>query len=161
MDSVQDEKITQQIMVEFSKTVELFGLNPLEARLFSYLYLSRKALTLDDMSEALGKSKTSMSTNIRSLLDLNLVTRVWKKGVRKDLYEANSSLFKSFMSFYINKWMDAANHQKEALEEIEKLIDKDAKETDPSTDTVDVTHRLKEIIEFHNQLVTLFKKIEE
>ncbi len=105
-------------MIEFSKTIELFGLTTLEARLFAYLYLSEDAMTLDEMSEALGKSKASISTNIRSLAELNLVTRVWKKGVRKDLYEANSQLFKTFMTSYLRKWVDVARRQKSSLEEI-------------------------------------------
>lgn len=148
----QKEEITQNIMVEFSKTVELFGLTPLEARLFSYLYLSGKALTLDEMSTALGKSKTTMSTNIRSLLDLNLVSRVWKKGVRKDLYKANTQLMKGFLSFYLKRWKDQVNHQKEALEEIDNKIDK------RSSDMDNITDRLQEIIHFHAQLEKLYNK---
>lgn len=99
-------------MIEFSKTIELFGLTTVEARLFAYLYLSEEDLTLDEMADALGKSKTSISTNIRSLAELNLVTRVWKKGVRKDLYQANSQLFKTFMTSFQRKWIDIARRQK-------------------------------------------------
>ncbi|WP_156288798.1 GbsR/MarR family transcriptional regulator [Oceanobacillus salinisoli] len=160
MNTWKNEETTHKIMTELAKTVELFGLNPVEARLFSYLYLSGKPLTLDEMSEALGKSKTSMSTNIRSLSELNLVTRVWKKGVRKDLYEANSPLYKIFMDFYIKKWMDAANSQKKSLEEIQRLIERQQKKDEPSTDSDNITDRLKEIIGFHKELELLFKKAE-
>lgn len=76
------EKFTNKIIIEFAKTIELFGLTPAEARLFVYLYLQEEPQTLDEMGEALGKSKTSMSTSIRSLSDSNLVTRVWKKKRR-------------------------------------------------------------------------------
>ncbi|WP_068675723.1 GbsR/MarR family transcriptional regulator [Oceanobacillus sp. Castelsardo] len=159
MDIINNEK-TQQIMTEFSKTVQLFGLNPLEARLFSYLYLSGKALTLDEMSEGLGKSKTSMSTNIRSLLDMNLVQRVWRKGVRKDLYKANSPLFKTFMNFYIKEWVNAAKSQKESLEEIHKIME-DEQYKEPSTDMENISNRLKEIIAFHSKIESLYKKVDE
>ncbi|MBU8790378.1 GbsR/MarR family transcriptional regulator [Oceanobacillus caeni] len=158
MDIINNEK-TEQIITEFSKTVQLFGLHPLEARLFSYLYLSGRALTLDEMSEALGKSKTSMSTNIRSLLDMNLVQRVWRKGVRKDLYKANSPLFKTFMNFYITEWVNAAKSQKETLEEIQIMIDKQNKE--PSTDVKNVSNRLKEIIAFHSEIESLYERVDE
>lgn len=49
MKNLDKEVIENQIIKEFSKTIEQFGLNPLEARLFSYLYLSGEALTLDEM----------------------------------------------------------------------------------------------------------------
>src|SRR5699024_11462989 len=107
------ENITYVIILEFGKTIEMFCLTPLEARLFVYLYLQDQPKSLDDMSEALGKSKTSMSTSIRNLSDANLVTLVWRKGVRKDLYVANYQLFKLFMNFCINKWIIAPTHRNE------------------------------------------------
>ncbi|MUV36597.1 putative HTH-type transcriptional regulator [Lentibacillus sp. JNUCC-1] len=97
------ETVSDQIIMEFAKTAELFGLTTLEARLFAYMYLEDRPLTLDEMSEAIGKSRTSMSNGVRGLLDLKLVTRVWKKGERKDLYQAASPcLIYSWMLIYKN-----------------------------------------------------------
>ncbi|SHG66785.1 GbsR/MarR family transcriptional regulator [Ornithinibacillus halophilus] len=149
------EPTRSKIMNEFAKTLEMFDLTPLEARLFAYLYLAEKPKTLDEMSEALGKSKTSMSTSVRSLSDLNLVTLVWKKGVRKDLYQANSQLFKLFMSSYINKWIDATNHRKDALLEMDTLIDS----SDDSEDQSKLNDQLTKIIDFHSQLESFFRRI--
>lgn len=149
-------------MIEFSKTIEMFGLTTLEARLFAYLYLSEDAMTLDEMSEALGKSKTSISTNIRSLAELNLVTRVWKKGVRKDLYEANSQLFKTFMTSYHRKWVDVARRQKSSLEEINNYyINQINHGITQTEEQVCITKRLNEIIIFHDQIETLFKDLKQ
>lgn len=155
------ENLTSKIIIEFSKTLELFNLNPLEARLFAYLYLSEKPLTLDEMSEALGKSKTSMSTGIRSLSEINLVTRVWKKGIRKDLYEANTQLFKSFMYWYINKWIDSANHQKDSLLEIDKEIRNEKDKEDRPENLANIEKQLKAIIQFHNEIEILFRDIKQ
>lgn len=153
------ENITNKIIVEFGKTIEMFDLTPLEARLFAYLYLSDMPMTLDDMSNALGKSKTSMSTSIRSLAELNLVSRVWKKGVRKDLYKANGQLFKLFMGTYVNKWLDATKHQYEALKEIETLIKqkKIMDEVDPSLEELNIN--LEKIIDFHLQIESFFSEM--
>ena len=147
------DQLTSEIINEFAKTVEMFDLTPLEARLFAYLYLIKDPMTLDEMGEAIGKSKTSMSTSVRSLLDLNLVTRVWKKGVRKDLYQANSQLFKTFMNTYINKWIDAANHQRSSLEEIKKDIDVASSDSDLIT----VYNQLSNIIDFHKNIENSFR----
>lgn len=152
-----NEKLIEKIITEFSKTIGMFGLTTLEARLFVFLYLSDEPMTLDEMSEALGKSKTSMSTSMRSLSDLNLVTRVWKKGVRKDLYQANSQLFKSFMSLYINKWIDVASHQKEKLKDIDTMVN----EGEQADERANLANRVEDIINFHSQLEQLFKAIKQ
>ncbi|WP_404451663.1 transcriptional regulator [Virgibacillus necropolis] len=156
MEETKDQ-LTNKIVIEFAKTIELFDLTPLEARLFAYLYLIEDPMTLDEMSEAIGKSKTSMSTSVRSLLDLNLVTRVWKKGVRKDLYQANGQLFKTFMNSYINKWIDATNHQKSSLEEIKKNLD----DTSSDSDLMDIYNRLKSIMDFHKNIEDSFRDMKQ
>lgn len=149
------ENITNKLLIEFAKTIEMFGLTTLESRLFAYMYLTEKSMTLDDMSDALGKSKTSMSTSIRSLSDSNLVTRVWKKGVRKDLYEANTELFKTFMNFYVNKWIDAVNHQKESLEVISEKLEHHGLENEHDYE------KLLKIINFHKQVESSFRNMSQ
>jgi DNA-binding transcriptional regulator GbsR (MarR family) len=153
------ELITNKITLEFSKTIEMFGLTTLEARLFVLLYLSNEPLTLDEMSDTLGKSKTSMSTSIRSLSELNLATRVWKKGIRKDLYQANTHLFKTFMNSYIKKWIDAANQQTASLEEIYQSIDYANDNNEQKEEMENVCKQLCHIIEFHRDIEDLFKRI--
>ncbi|WP_188455220.1 GbsR/MarR family transcriptional regulator [Virgibacillus oceani] len=159
MNEHQNETITNKIILEFAKTIEMFDLTPLEARLFAFLYLNEKAYTLDEMSEALGKSKTSMSTSVRSLVEFNLVTRVWKKGVRKDLYQANMQLFKSFMPTYINKWIDATNHQLDSLEEIENKLQQNEYEDNEKLTLL--KKRLNNIIDFHHEVEQSFRDMKE
>lgn len=151
------KQLTEKIMIEFAKTIEMFDLSPMEARVFSYLYLADDALTLDELGEALGKSKTSMSNSIRNLADLNLVTQVWKKGVRKDLYQANTHLFKSFMTSYINKWIEAVNYQKDNLETIREQARRSGVRLPDEEGTKE--EKLSAIIEFHQDVETLFRKI--
>lgn len=148
------EKITHNIIIEFAKTMEMIGLSPLEARLFVHLYIEEKPMTLIGMSDALGRSKTSMSTSIRSLSDLNLVTRVWRKGERKDLYEANDQLFKTFISTFVNKWIDATNHQQESLMEIQKHLGEHNLEQGPK-----LNEQLVKIIDFHRRVESSFRDI--
>ncbi|MFC3040685.1 GbsR/MarR family transcriptional regulator [Virgibacillus xinjiangensis] len=153
------EEITYRIITEFSKTLEMFGLTPVEARLFACLYLVNEPMTLDEMSDAIGKSKTSMSTSIRTLADMNLVTRVWKKGIRKDLYQANSQLFKSFMNSYLNKWLVATTHQKDALAAIEGDIQEI--EGNTSKEMEKLNDYLDNIIQFHEQVEELFREMKQ
>lgn len=146
---MNQEEVLNKLIIEFAKTLEMFDLSPLEARLFVCLYLSEKPLTLDDMSETLGKSKTSMSTCARTLSELNLVSRVWVKGIRKDLYEANSDLFKTFMDSHIKQHSSLINRQKEVISDIEKQLE----------DNKTLQKQTQNIISFHSDLEVFFKSI--
>jgi len=71
-----------------------FGLNNVMAQLYAWLYLTNKALSLDEMAERLKISKGSVSVNIRALERYGAVRRVWVKGSRRDYYEAESDIYK-------------------------------------------------------------------
>lgn len=156
------EEVHTKVVLEFSKTLEMFGLTPADARLFVTLYIHSSPMTLDEMSKALGKSKTSMSTGVRSLLDQGLVERVWRKGFRKDLYQANENLYKNFMSTYINKWLTAANKQDKTLEEIEDKLEKSyqlfSKEKQMQ-EADELYQRLKDMRGFHELISDSFEEL--
>ncbi|KHE68982.1 GbsR/MarR family transcriptional regulator [Halobacillus sp. BBL2006] len=156
------EDIHTKVIHEFSKTLEMFGLTPADARLFVTLYIRRSPMTLDEMSEALGKSKTSMSTGVRGLVDQGLVERVWKKGVRKDLYQANENLYKNFMSSYIKKWQMAANEQEDSLKGIEGELKEryqDFSEENQMDVANDLYKRIEDMIQFHELITRAFHEI--
>ena len=64
------------------------------------MFFHNEPLTLDDMTEELGMSKTSMSTSVRALSDLKLVERAWKRGVRKDLISSEQMIGIKVLSIY-------------------------------------------------------------
>ncbi|HNX82602.1 MAG TPA: hypothetical protein PKL77_10720 [Candidatus Omnitrophota bacterium] len=73
-----------------------FGLNDFIAQLFAVLYLSKKPLSLDDLTQRLKVSKGNVSINIRVLENWGAVRRIWIKGSRKDFYEAEPNIKKVF-----------------------------------------------------------------
>src|SRR6478735_5315407 len=80
------------VVSALADTMDLYGVTPSVGRLYGMLYFMDEPVTLDQMSEELGMSKPTMSTSIRSLQNIDMVHKVWKKGVRKDLYEAENKL---------------------------------------------------------------------
>lgn len=142
-----------RVIIEFSKTVEQFGLTPIESRLFVYLYLKQRPVTLDEMVEALGNSKTTMSNSVRSLQSAHLIQRVWEKGIRKNLYVTNSLLYKSFMHTYKNRWIDLIEHQAESLISLKENIPTNNQDEN-------LKERLDEIIIFHKLLLQTFDQID-
>ncbi|WP_208588862.1 GbsR/MarR family transcriptional regulator [Gracilibacillus suaedae] len=150
------ERVNNQIISEFSKTLEMFSLNKTEAQLFVTLYLNGAPMTLDQMKDALGKSKTAMSYAVRRLQEFNLVERVFQKGVRKDLYEAREDLYKKFMKTYVNRWLQSLNLQINNLEDIQEDLDHY-----PAEQRELFEHKIQEAISFHRSLETVFSDIKK
>ncbi|MBU5594001.1 transcriptional regulator [Amphibacillus sp. MSJ-3] len=147
-----EQTITDELIHEFSKTIEMFGISPSDARLFTILYLNQQPMTLDEMSQVTGKSKTSVNTGIRNLFDLNLVKQVWKKGVRKNLYTADEDLYQRFMQAYLNKWMGHINLQKQTITQIREKANKRSQ-----GDLIE--DRIKRMLKFHSLIEETFKEM--
>jgi DNA-binding transcriptional regulator GbsR (MarR family) len=88
------EKVQNKFLESIDRMSEDFGLNGFVAKLYGYLYLHGKPLSLDEISVALGASKGNVSINIRELEKWGAVRKVWVKGSRKDYYEADSDIKK-------------------------------------------------------------------
>src|SRR6478735_4038550 len=92
------QHIRETFIHELSTNLHLYGMNESTGRLYGALLFEENALTLDQMSDHLGMSKTSMSTSIRQLTEANMARKVWQKGVRKDLYTSEDDWYNSFIA---------------------------------------------------------------
>lgn len=68
------------------RTAQSFGLNRLLGQIYVLLYLTPRPLCLDEIAEALGVSKASVSIACRQLESWAAVHRTWVKGDRRDFY---------------------------------------------------------------------------
>lgn len=107
---------------EVAKNIHLYDISQSVGRLYGTVFFSEDAMTLDDMSESLGMSKTSMSTGIRILLEANMAERVWEKGVRKDLYKTEDDWYKSFSNVFIDRWRNATERNMIAIQETKEML---------------------------------------
>lgn len=93
------------------RTAQSFGLNRLFGQIYTLLYLSDEAQSLDAMAEQLGVSKASVSIACRQLESWGAVHRSWVKGDRKDYYVAETN-FRHILSngllASVNKKLDSA-----------------------------------------------------
>lgn len=106
-DDKNKEKVGQaeNLMVNtFSETMDFYGVTPSVGRLYGMMYFRHQPITLDEMKEALGMSKPSMSTSVRKLQDIGIVQKVWQKGSRKDSFMAEKNFFNYFSHFFGMKW---------------------------------------------------------
>lgn len=111
------------VIDSISETMDLYGVTPSIGRLYGILYFSDLPLTLDEMSQKTGMSKPSMCTGIHSLVEISMVQKVWKKGVRKDQYEAEKNFFQSFLFFFCKKWDREIALNLKSIESAEEIFD--------------------------------------
>ena len=84
---------TRREMIEGSGRIfQLLGLPRSTGQIYGLLYLSTKPLSLDQMVELLGLSKSSASIGTRHLISWKAIRQVWVPGERRDYFEAEGDL---------------------------------------------------------------------
>ncbi|UTR13386.1 GbsR/MarR family transcriptional regulator [Salipaludibacillus sp. LMS25] len=122
LDYAQLEHARNRFISEVAKNIHLYNITPSVGRLYGTVFFADKPMTLDDMSDALGMSKTSMSTGIRALSEANMVEQVWERGVRKDLYKTEDDWYKSFSNVFITRWRNATEMNMSAIKETKYML---------------------------------------
>jgi len=158
---IQDWKLHEETVERFiqviAKNMTLYGVTPSIGRLYGVLYFSEDPMTLDDMSEALEMSKTSMSTGIRTLSEMNMVESTFKKGVRKDLYQPDEDWYKSFTSLFGNRWRQ---HTETNIEQADQAMRK-LKQLQNTTNNKDLQEKIKMDINRLNDAKNYYKWLME
>ncbi|MEF3302634.1 GbsR/MarR family transcriptional regulator [Paenibacillus sp. GYB003] len=113
IDTIQ--KARKRIIEAIGKNMDLYGVTQSVGHLYGMLFFSEKPMTLDEMGKEMEMSKTSMSTGVRMLLDLKMVHKVWEKGARKDLYEAEPDWHQTFTDYFAIEWRRAIEANVTAL----------------------------------------------
>jgi DNA-binding transcriptional regulator GbsR (MarR family) len=62
-------------------------------KIFGVLYLSAGPLSLDEIARQVATSKGNASVQVRELLELGVVRKVWVRRSRRDYYEAVTDLW--------------------------------------------------------------------
>lgn len=80
-----------KLIEEFGLMLEdSYQLSPLGARIYALLVLSKSGITFDEIRDSLRASKSSISTNINSLLQLKFITYYTKTGDRKRYFKTSN-----------------------------------------------------------------------
>jgi HTH-type transcriptional regulator, glycine betaine synthesis regulator len=108
-------KARERVIDSIGKNMDLYGITLSIGHLYGQMYFHDGPITLDEMSQTMGMSKTSMSTGVRTLMDLKMIDKVWGKGSRKDLYEVVPDWYANFSDYFSIKWRKAVESNMSAL----------------------------------------------
>ena len=78
-------------------------INRVGGQIYALLFIADEPMSLDEIADRLGVSKSNVSVNIRMLEDYSLVRKVWIKGSRKDYYAAERVYPKKVLKDFLEK----------------------------------------------------------
>ncbi len=73
-----------------------WGISRTMAEIHALLYLATEPLCTDDIMERLAVSRGSASMNLRELVNWGLISRVHRRGDRKEYFEAETDVWQMF-----------------------------------------------------------------
>lgn len=156
----------QRVIESVAKNMHLYGVTPSIGRIYGTLYFENEPMTLDALKEELHMSKTSMSTGVRTLIDLDMVEKVWRKGERKDLYQIKADWYQNFIDRFCAQWRKGTQVNMEALSKSLTEIENVLADT-PSEDVAEqakkdidkITYAIK-YYDWLNEVIDLFESKE-
>jgi DNA-binding transcriptional regulator GbsR (MarR family) len=98
------DKAQRTFIDRLGDAAEADGLSPIAGRLFALLLLAPEPQSLDELAEALGVSKASVSTDARRLLERGIVERTRRTGDRRDFYELTPDFFARVIRARVARW---------------------------------------------------------
>lgn len=110
------EKSRRRVIDSIGNNMDLYGVTQSVGYLYGNMYFHDGPVTLDEMGQQMGMSKTSMSTGMRALIDLEMINKVWGKGSRKDLYEVVPDWHQNFVDFFSIKWRKSVEMNMNAIQ---------------------------------------------
>ena len=105
-----------------AKTMDLYGFTTTSGMLYSLLYFSEEPRCLDDLSAEMGVSKTTICNGVRSMEDRGLLYKTWRKGSRRDFYDADTNFFTNFINYFASMWQRELDVNSRAIKKAEPVI---------------------------------------
>ena len=122
--------LERQVIDVFVDGVRVLGLPRSIGELYGLLFISQRALSLDDLVTRLGISKGSASQGLRALRDLGAVKETSVEGARRTYYEADIEL-KRLVGGFIRE--QVRPHLESGQLKVGRLQEAVAEEEDPET----------------------------
>lgn len=123
---IHDERIEDvrtQFIEKITDNMNAFGVSTSVGRVLGIIYMNQKPMTLDELSEETGMSKTRMSQVVREMIDLDIAERVFKKGIRKDLFQVEEDYYQTFISLFTSTWHKAIKRSRTFEQRLLKTLD--------------------------------------
>ncbi|WP_274361729.1 GbsR/MarR family transcriptional regulator [Paenibacillus thermotolerans] len=157
--------LREKLIDAIAETMDLYGVTNSAGKLYGILFFEDTPMTLEDMKEVMGMSKSNMSYAVRALLDTNMVYKLEEKRERKDQYQAEVNFFTAFQNFFAAKLQREINVMTSAIAETapdlkELILHVDTPE-DVRRKALKDLHKLVHAEQYYQWLQTFVDRIKE
>ena len=102
-------------VARMGESTEQDGFPRIAGRVFGYMLLSEQPCSIQEIADALGVSKASVSTDARQWLDHGVLERVARDNDRRDFYQIAPDFFRRLLQYRLERWENAHGAVTEAL----------------------------------------------
>lgn len=142
MGSISNDKLLEEIKTtedqiadRIADNMDTFGVSATVGRLLGIIYMNREAMTLDELAEQTGMSKTRMSQVMRQMITLNIAEKVFVKGSRKEHYAVENDYTQTFISLFTTNWKEVVGRnttlERRLRDRVQKLEQFDSEDISP------------------------------
>lgn len=117
------DEVKEQFIEKIADNMHSFGIATSVGRVLGIIYMHGAPMTLDELSAETGMSKTRMSQVVREMMELNIAEKVFKKGVRKDLYQVEQDYYQTFISLFTSNWQKAISKSRNFENKLYRQLD--------------------------------------
>ena len=155
------QELRQKMIDAIASVMGWYDLTHSASELYAYMFFEDRPLTLEDMKNVMGMSKSSMSYAVRSLIDAKMIYKLDYKIDRKELFRADPDFLSSFQKFLTSK----LEHEIEVVTGvIEDVIPRlrqilDNQDTEEET-RQDANHDLSKVVHARNYYAWLNQFVE-
>ncbi|MDZ5784189.1 GbsR/MarR family transcriptional regulator [Marinococcus luteus] len=154
----------RQIADRISDNMNTFGVSSTIGRLLGIIYMNREPMTLDDLAEATGMSKTRMSQVMRQMISLNIAEKEHVKGSRKEHYNVENDYVQTFVSLFTTNWREVISKNRQFANKLQREIDEIAAASDGSAEVdqkiAELRKELDEWVAYYNWINRLVEFFE-
>lgn len=125
-------------------------------QIYGLLFLSNRALSLDEISETLRISKASVSTGARQLAVWGAIRQVWVPGARRDFFEAVPEIGRTLRDLYESAFKPRLESSRKRLDEM--LLELDSPGAEDGLAVEERRHiqsQLRSLSRLHGKLQTV------
>src|SRR5699024_4697090 len=105
-DEIANKKIEdakKDVVNAITETMDIYGVTTAAGRLYAVMQF-KDQMNIDEMKKELDMSKTSMSTSVHKLREIDMMRKDYPNGSRKQSYIAEKKYFNTFISYLCLKW---------------------------------------------------------
>ena len=146
-------EVQDRFVAAWGRMASTWGISRTMAEAHALLYITGRPLCTDDVMDRLQISRGNASMSLRGLVDWGIVSRMHKRGDRKEYFEAEQDVWAMFRAVVRERIKREVDPLLASLHEIRDLTG--VKAPDGSGEIAEHNHRLDEMIAFFSMAETL------